>query len=55
MQKTIPRPAPTTTEPTGSQPSARHGVDLADDILDEIDAVLEETTVAHRYIQRGGQ
>lgn len=36
-------------------PTTSHGVELADEILDEIDAVLEETVTQRAYIQKGGQ
>jgi len=37
------------------QRAARDAVEASDDLLDEIDAVLEETAVQHRFVQRGGQ
>lgn len=36
-------------------PAPRKLVDMVDEILDEIDAVLEESCVARVYIQKGGE
>lgn len=47
---------PTTTYATAAQPSDPHVVEHADEMLDEIDAILaEENEFLVRYHQRGGQ
>lgn len=51
------RPTPTSPTAPADQPSASTTVEDIDELLDDIDAVLEENAleVVRTYTQRGGQ
>ena len=57
QQRTAYRPTPTNPNTVAPQPSSSTTVEDIDDLLDDIDAVLEENAleVVRAYHQRGGQ
>lgn len=56
-QKTAYRPTPTNPATDAAQPAASTTIADLDELLDDIDAVLEENAleVLRTYVQRGGQ
>jgi ubiquitin-like protein Pup len=57
QSRTAYRPTPTNPPPAAPQPSGSTTVQDSDDLLDEIDACLEENAleVVRAFHQRGGQ
>lgn len=56
MRVTEPRTRrPPTTVPVAPKVHDAEIIDESDELMDEIDRLLEDTTVTHEYRQRGGE